>query len=128
MRRSEALFVPSLKMEWVWLGTSFELHRNGVMIWTSIIGAQPWDYPNGNSMARYLLAYMNTPVEQLRRREIEHIQKAVNWYNEKPLVANFNLLAELLLAADRRIGKNLQSLRLFVEPDIRVRNIIGHRV
>ena len=127
MKLSESLFVPSLNMRWKWLGTSFELWMGETLIWTSITGAVPWDYPSANCVAKVLLEYLNTPVVDLKSQNIAHVTKSSGWHDELSR-KNFDLLPRLLLAADRRIGKNIQSLRLFTEPDIRVRNIIGRRV
>lgn len=133
MRMSERLFVPSLNLWWKWEATNFLLIQGrgpkgtNPVIWESVTGAPSWDYIGANCMAKILQSYLNTPVEALKKKDLEHIVKEGYFY-EQAVKDNVAMLARLLLAADRRIGKNLQSIWLFTEPEIEVRNLIGSRV
>ena len=127
MQLSEQLFAPTLDLKWKWEGTNFLLILDSKIIWESKTGATRWDYPCRSTIARYLLGYIGTPVAKLKKGDINKIAR--NAYHYEPAVRdNFLLLGRILLAADRRIGKNIQSIRLFTEPDQRIRNIIGRRL
>lgn len=124
MKASEGLFAPSLQMTWKWRGTSFDLYLEDQMIWTSNVGSVYWDTVNANSFARVLLEYINTPVVDLKKNNIK--KQKLRFYEQK-IIDNFAKLLRIMHAADRRIGKNIQSVRLFTEPDLLIRNIIARR-
>jgi hypothetical protein len=126
MSLSEGLFAPKLNMRWKWRGTRFDLLRDDEVIWSSVMDWQPrWEYVSKTLIARTLNKYINTPVEKLRRKELEHILPS---FYEVDVKANLEKLLRIMIAADRRIGKNTISVWLFVEPDITIRNIIGARL
>lgn len=127
MRLSEKLFAPKLRLKWKWKGTSFELRQGETVVWHSLVGAHPWDFISANRLAGILNHYINTPVDVLKRGDIAAIVKKQSWHLEE-VTDNIARLVNLMIAADRRLGKNIQSVRLFTEPDRVIRNIIGSRL
>lgn len=127
LRLSEALFLPSLELKWHFKGTHVHLTKKGEVIWHSHkdhMGRwyQSWDYCSVNAVARLLLVYLHASVEDIRKGTIEpQTRRFMATMGRRELFA-------ILRAADRRIGRNYQSLMFFTEPDQRIRNIIGSRL
>ena len=124
MKRSEKLFSPSLDMRWRFKGNACELWRDGVRIWRSIDGQDHWDQVDQYRMCRWLLGYLNAPIAALKQRRVETFIS--RWQlSDRP---NYVKLISILLASDRRIGKNTLGIWLFMEIEPEAMRIIVKRL
>jgi hypothetical protein len=129
MRLSETLFSPRLDLRWCFKGHHIELVFEGECIWHSNLDADgnphaTWDWQDNSIIAEALYRYASTPLEKLKRREVDFRRRL--WAVSEDL-ALWNLFA-ILLAADRRIGKNIQSIWLFIGPTGVARKISQRRL
>lgn len=123
---AQKLLAPELRLRFRVKGHNVVLTRNKELIWESAIvaGSTYWDQLDHRDVARILMRYYSTPVSKLRRREVPSIS---SWHQEKAS-ARLNDLQAILLAADKRLGKNLQSIWLFTEKSGPARKISYARI
>lgn len=120
------LIAPSLGLRFRVKGHNVVLLHEKKPIWQSTIqsGAFYWDQLDHRDVARVLLKYNSTPVVNLRRRELPEIS---SWHYELARARLLELQA-IMLAADKRLGKNLQSVWLFTEKSGPARQISYRRI
>lgn len=128
LRLTENLFDPKLEMKWRYRGSSSELSWKHGIIWRSNDFCSGWyEYPSSTCLAKLLLYHINTPLEQLKDERDQMNPIAIQVCYEPSLKHNWGRLAKILLAADRRVGKNYTGVWLFMETDQTILNILGSR-
>jgi hypothetical protein len=125
VKLSEGLFDPKMKLRWRVAGGRVELRRAGKPIWDW--GRSFWHgcYPTHQAMAEFLLAYINTPLDDLRERKINFVFS--RFWHDKQLSGALEEAFHIMLASDRRLGQEIQSRFLFMTSNRHARNISVER-
>jgi hypothetical protein len=121
---SESLFDKKAKLRWRVRGPLIELYHDKKLAWDLGTGYWHGCHPTHHDMADFLLDYINTPVDRLRKREMKGMSRFSEkaWYG-KQFNDRLKLLFQILLSADRRLGQEIQSQFMFVFSDRTARNL-----
>lgn len=131
MKRSANLFDPRLGLKWKYFGTHVELRQGNKVLWHSHKNDGGWlysyDYWGLSNIAAMLHNYQSLTIDEIKGVEWAKEPQRRGWVIRDSPEIKINLF-NILTAADRRVGKNWLSVRLFVEPNPAIRNIIGARL
>lgn len=139
IKLSQSLFSPKLDLVWKFRGDTVALIFEGELIWDNHdLNPESWRTNTNASVNLILKAYLSTPVSTLSLRKISlpYIPDANAYYSRKYWKERWvksiskhpemQSLLGILYAADRRIGKNKQSIWLFTT-DCNTSRRISHR-
>ncbi len=111
LRISESLFCPSLKLRWQYEGRAVSLKQRNKTIWRWESIGDYWCMGIGvRHLDAALMLYLDQPLDELRKRNTGST-RILRMF----LDANVQLLElrDILLASDRRLGRDLQSRWVF---------------
>lgn len=122
----EKIIDPNLDLRFRVRGHRLEILLNREVIWTSIAPGVWYGQASHAAIAKLIFSYYSMPVSELRNKKMPKFPSW--WASDQALMDNFKHLPQIIRAADRRLGKDFQSLMLFSGGSEIARRIIVQRL